>query len=221
MMHTDAPRDLDAERADDRTPTLFIARHGEVDARWRGTVYGRLDVALSERGREQSALLAAALQGVELAFVVSSGLERAEVAAGLVRAGRSALGPEIDPRFVELDRGEWAGRTLDDLRREEPDAFERWAAQAGAVQAPGGESPAAVQARTLPAFTDWARRAAAAPERAGLIVAHLWVVRSAVAHALGMPMERSGALRLPPGGLVELRWPLEAAGRPELVRFGA
>jgi len=217
----------DAATAGDRAPartsagvgTLLLARHGEVDARWRGTVYGRLDVPLSQRGRQQSALLADALRSVPLAFVVSSGLERAEVAAGLVRDGRPGLAPEVDPRFVELDRGDWAGRAIEDLRREDPAAIERWVASAGAVRAPGGESPADVQARTLPAFGDWARRAAESPEGAGLVVAHLWVVRSAVAHALGVPMDRSGSLRLPPGGVVELRWP--AAGRPELVRFGA
>lgn len=211
--------DGDGATADAAAGTLYLARHGEVDARWRGTVYGRLDVPLSERGLEQSSLMAGALRDVPLAFVVSSGLARAEFAAGLVRSGRTDLDAAVDPRFVEMDRGAWAGRTIEDLRREDPEAIERWTARAGAVQAPGGESPADVQARTLPAFEDWARRARASREGAGLVVAHLWVVRSAVAHALGVPMDRSGSLGLPPGGVVELRWP--AAGPPELVRFGA
>lgn len=222
MTHPDAATTSGRDRAPARpnSATLYLARHGEVDARWRGTIYGRLDVPLSERGRQQSSLMADGLRGVPLAFVVSSGLERAEYAARQVREGRPGLAPEVDPRFVELDRGAWAGRSIEDLRSEDPGAIERWTARAGAVRAPGGEAPAEVQARTLPAFADWARRAAESPEGAGLVVAHLWVVRSAVAHALGLPMDRSGALGLPPGGLVELRWPVAAGSRPELVRFG-
>lgn len=204
--------------------TVHLARHGEVDAAWRGTVYGRLDAPLSARGLAQSRAMARALQGVELDAVVSSGLERAETAAALIRQGRRGLVRADDPRFLELDRGDWARRRVEDLRREDPEGHARWARARGAIRAPGGEDPAEVQGRVVPAVDEWARHAAdKAPEGrppALAVVAHLWVVRAVICHALGLPMDRSGTIALRPGTLVEVRWPLGPGGRPELVMVG-
>lgn len=202
-----------------RTTRLILARHGEVDERWRGTIYGRLDVELSDRGREQSERIASSLGHVDLDHVVSSGLQRAEAAAAALRASRPELGRTDDPRFLELDRGDWAGRTLDDIRAADPEGFAEWERLRGAVRAPNGESPADVARRTVPAFQDWATRAAGG---AVAIVAHLWVVRSAAAFALGLPMARCARIGCPPGGIIELDWPVEpAGGAPRLIRLGA
>ncbi|QDV07358.1 Phosphoserine phosphatase 1 [Planctomycetes bacterium Poly30] len=204
---------------------MLIARHGEVDEHWRRTVYGRLDVELSSVGLEQSRRLGEELSETPIDAVVSSGLRRAEAAAAQVRSRRPGpdLGRVDDERFVEMDRGVWAGRTVDDLEANEPDAYARWMACRGAVQAPGGESPDDVAARVLPAYGDWARRF---PGGTVLVVAHLWVVRSAVAAALGVPMERSGQLSLPPGGICDFLWPVsigdsDPSSEPPILRsFG-
>ena len=208
------------------TTTLLLARHGEVDAAWRGTVYGRLDVPLSELGLRQSALVAEALGSRSLDAVVSSGLRRAEAAAALVRAaliraGQPALDREDHGGLLELDRGDWAGRKIAELAREEPAAMDAWRAARGAVAAPGGEDPSELALRVRRALDELAGRH---PGGTVAVVAHLWVVRAAVTCALGLEMKRSGRIGLPPGGLCELEWPVEgvAAGRrPRLVRLGA
>ena len=82
----------------------------------------------------------------------------------------------------------------------------------------GGESPAALAARTRPAFEELARRFEGGTVA---VVAHLWVVRSALAAALGLPMSRSSQLGLPPGGICELAWPSAPGASPRLVRLGA
>jgi broad specificity phosphatase PhoE len=207
---------------------LLVARHGEVHGRWRRSIYGRLDVELSDVGLEQSRRLGRELSGVALDAVVSSGLQRAEAAAAAVRELQvgAQLGTQLsridDPRFVELDRGDWAGRTVDELEQVEPEAYARWITQRGAVRAPGGESPSDVALRVLPAFDEWASKH---PGGTVLVVAHLWVVRSAVAAALGLPMEASGSLSLPPGGICSFLWPVKAPGLepsrlPILSSFG-
>lgn len=206
----------------DSTPTrILLARHGEVDEVHRGTIYGALDVPLSGTGILQSEALAKALQDTHLDAIVSSGLQRAETAAALVRNGRPGAARRDEPRFRELDRGHWAGMRIDTLKSERPDDFRRWTESRGALQAPGGESLGALRRRTLPGFQAWAD---AHPGGTVLIVAHLWVVRSAVCEALQIPMDRSPGVGLPPGGLVELSWPRsepgEPNGRPELVQLG-
>ena len=200
---------------------LLLVRHGEVEERWRGTIYGRLDVPLSERGLLQSRLVAEALAAERLDAVVSSGLQRAEAAAAFLRAARSGLERRDDPRLTELDRGLWAGRRIEDLSREEPAAMARWRASRGAMQAPGGEAPEDLAARTRPVFDGLADRYSGGTVA---VVAHLWVVRSALTACLGLPMAASARIGLPPGGLCELAWP-SAEGRvrraPRLIRLGA
>ncbi len=201
-----------------RPVRLILVRHGEVEERWRGTIYGRLDVPLSDRGMEQSRLVAEVLQHEPLDAVVSSGLQRAEAAAALIRSTRLGIERADDPRLTELDRGDWAGRQISELTQVDPQAMERWTSTRGAIQAPGGESPAALAARTRPAFEELARRFEGGTVA---VVAHLWVVRSALAAALGLPMSRSSQLGLPPGGICELAWPSAPGASPRLVRLGA
>jgi len=205
------------------TTRLILARHGEVDERWRGTIYGRLDVELSAKGLGQSRRMAEALADRRIDRVVSSGLQRAEAAAAQIRASRNGLERIDDERFLELDRGDWAGRRIDEIKATDPEGFRRWQAARGAIQAPGGEAPAAVGLRTVPAFADWATRGDGGTI---VIVAHLWVVRSAVAWALGLPMDSSPRIGWPPGGVCELDWPVSSGegkpgeDRPRLVRLG-
>lgn len=200
---------------------LLLIRHGEVEERWRGTIYGRLDVPLSERGLRQSQLVGDALAEEHLDAVVSSGLQRAEAAAALIRAGRAGLQRQDDARFTELDRGHWAGRRIDELSREDPSGMARWRAVRGAIQAPGGEAPEDLAARTRAAFDELAVRHSG---ETVAVVAHLWVVRSALTACLGLPMAASARLGLPPGGICELAWPsveLGAHRRPRLIRLGS
>ncbi|MEM9801032.1 MAG: histidine phosphatase family protein [Planctomycetota bacterium] len=202
------------------TTRLILVRHGEVDARWRGTLYGRLDVELSERGLAQSRRIAEVLKDRAIDAVVSSGLARAEAAAAALRRDRPHLERIDDERFLELDRGDWAGRPIEEIRRDDPERYEEWVSRRGAVRAPGGEDPEDVARRTVPAFADWAGRAAGGTVA---ICAHLWVVRSALAHALAVPMARSSQLGWPPGGLCELDWPADPTSEavPAVVQLGA
>ena len=196
---------------------VLLARHGEVDARHRGTIYGRLDVELSEAGLRQSQAMANSLEGVQLDAVISSGLRRAEAAASLVRSPRG-LPRHDDPRLVEMDRGAWAGVALSGPTPGRPRELSSVGAAERSAPRPGGESPADVAARVIPAIGDLA---AGHPGGRILIVAHMWVVRSAVCHALEIPMERSPAIALQPGGLVALDWPPQpATERPRLAALG-
>ena len=196
---------------------VLLARHGEVDARHRGTIYGRLDVELSDAGLRQSRAMADSLSGIHLDAVISSGLRRAEAAAAFFRGPRG-LPRADDVRLLEMDRGAWAGVALSEMRERDPESYRLWVRRKGAVAGPGGESPADVAARVVPAIG-----ALAAAHAGGriLIVAHMWVVRAAVCHALEIPMDRSPAIALQPGGLVALDWPAgPATERPRLVQLG-
>ena len=73
-------------------------------------------VHLDETGSEQATDAAARLEGLPLAAVVTSPLERCRETARLLARGRRAV--PADRRLTECDYGSWTGRPLKELGKE-------------------------------------------------------------------------------------------------------
>lgn len=185
------------------TARIHMIRHGEVEPPWATRLYGALDVPLSERGREQSREVAGRFRQLTLASVVSSGLERAEFAAALLRADRD-LERRDDARLAERSRGAWAGLARDEVNRAQPGAWEELRRSEGILTPPGGETLEEVQARVLPALAELARAHAG---QSLVVVAHLWVTRVALCHTLGMPLEHCARLAIGHCQVATIDWP--------------
>ena len=69
----------------------------------------------------------------------SSDLDRASETAEIVGA-RIGLEPRRDPRLREANRGRWEGRLLEDVARDEPEAYRAWIRAGDDWRFPGGES---------------------------------------------------------------------------------
>ena len=119
---------------------ILLARHGETDHNVPPQrVQGWIDIPLNERGREQAVTLASAVTDKELAAVYSSQLSRARE-TGVIVAESLGLELVIDERLAESNRGQWEGRLMEDVEREEPDAWSAWRRAGGDFRFPGGES---------------------------------------------------------------------------------
>lgn len=197
---------------------FFFLRHGAVDPAWQGRLYGNLDVALSAEGEREAVRSAAALSGVRLDAVVSSGLARTEFTAALLREGRG-LARRDEPALREIDRGAWRGRTAAQVDAEEAGAWTSWLADPVARRPPAGESLADLAARVLPKLDELAAELAA-HDGAVAIVAHSWVLRIATCRVLDVPLDRAPAFDVVTGGIVALDWSVGDAARPTLVGFG-
>jgi len=194
---------------------LCLVRHGEVDAAWRGRAYGAMDVPLSERGREQAGAAAALLRELPLAAVVSSDLERARWGAECIAAGRG-LSVQAFPELRELDRGEWAGRSIDELDSLPPpedaqgsSAWEHWWGSPAVRRPPGGESLDDLAERVLPVVERLCVRHAG---RAVALVAHSWVVRLILSRAMGLEPSAVTRLDIPTGSVSIIDWSAQGAG---------
>ncbi|WP_407709530.1 MSMEG_4193 family putative phosphomutase [Arthrobacter nitrophenolicus] len=171
--------------------TVILVRHGRTTANAAGLLAGRAaGVSLDQTGREQAASTGDRLAVVPLAGVVSSPLERCQQTAQFIlerQAGNPAALAE--PDLTECDYGQWQGRMLSDLATEE-----LWAAvqsQPSAVVFPGGESMAAMQARSVAAIRrhDAAVEAEHGPGAVWAAVSHGDVIKSILADALGMHLD--------------------------------
>jgi probable phosphoglycerate mutase len=84
---------------------LWLIRHGDAYSGLQGLSNGRVDPALSERGREQAARLAERLAPVRFDALWSSDLRRARETAEVLARGRT-LQVHVDSRLREV-RTHW------------------------------------------------------------------------------------------------------------------
>lgn len=139
--------------------------------------------SLNEAGRAEAARLAADLAGRTLAAIVSSPLERARETAAAI-AEPAGLPVEVDPALTEIDFGEWTGSRFDALHGSA--AWRHYNAFRGTTRSPGGEAMLDVQARAVAAM---ARARQAHPGAELVLVSHADVIKAALAHFLGAPLD--------------------------------
>lgn len=158
----------------------MFARHGQTAPNRDGLVLGRTDPDLTEEGRGQVALLAAALAAEPVTAVVTSPLVRARRTAEAVGAA-CGLPVTVDQRLVEIDWGAWEGRPTGSLGHAEVD---RWREQGGT--APEGESHEALAVRVESFCQEILGEET--PARDGVVVAvsHVSPIKAAAAWALGV-----------------------------------
>jgi len=172
---------------------LFLVRHGEVinPGGNRPVFYGALDVPLSPLGELEAKAAAQYLSQFELQNVAASPLSRAIFGGNeIVSLQKSLTDLTILEGFKELDRGDWCGKTKDEIG---PD-LERFDACDETVTPEGGESYPILKQRVLSArdellnLTDHGKASA--------VVSHLQVTRSMLSDALGIPIEEMVNLKV-------------------------
>lgn len=181
------------------TTTILLIRHAvhvDLDQRLSGR---RPQVALSEAGRTQAAALGRALAERDIARVECSPLERTRDTADAITQA-SAL-PAATPveALVEIDMGDWTGRAFDSFG-DDPD-WRAWNEQRGTARIPGGETMVEAQGRVV-------HHLAAAATGGGTVamVTHGDMIRGAVAHVLGLPLDHLLRFDVDPASVTTLAW---------------
>ncbi len=170
---------------------IALARHGETTWNKDRRFQGQLDVPLNDTGREQARALAERVRDEPLAALYASPLVRARETAEIVGAALDLGAPRLDARLMEVDVGDWVGRTLDDVREHEPALVARWRARDPAFRFPGGESLAEHVARVAGALP-------------ALVVCHRGVIRAAFAHTHIRGLATYHEWQVPNGELLRL-----------------
>jgi alpha-ribazole phosphatase len=175
---------------------LILVRHCEPQEDARGLCYGRLDIGLSDAGREHAERLGAALARHEWDAVYSSPRLRARETA--VAVDRDVV---IDDDLREIDFGDLEGRNYDEIAATDPELYRAWMEQPTTVHFPGGESFAELKVRALEAL-DRIRAA----HGAAVVITHGGVLRAGLAAWLGMPDEAIFRLDQRYGGVTIVDW---------------
>ena len=179
---------------------------GPVLAGWTPGVH------LDERGRTQAAALAERLADLPLDLVVASPLERCQETARAILAGREGLELRTDERFGEVKYGEWTGRKLEELVKE--DLWKVVQAHPSAARFPGGEALADAQHRAVTAVREW--NAGLPDEAAFLVCSHGDIIKAVAADALGLHLDQFQRIQVDPASLTVIRY---TETRPFVLRL--
>ncbi|MEU6385367.1 histidine phosphatase family protein [Streptomyces bauhiniae] len=199
-------------------PTLILVRHGRSTANTAGLLAGWTPgVALDERGTEQAAALPGRLDGLPLAEIVVSPLQRCQETMRPLLEARPGLTPRTDDRIGECHYGDWSGRKLAELK-DEP-LMEVVQTHPSAAAFPGGESLREMQTRAVAAVRDWNARVEAehGPDAVYLMCSHGDIIKSIVADALGLHLDLFQRVSVEPCSVTAIRY---TRLRPYLVRLG-
>ncbi len=146
---------------------LLVVRHGQSEWNVIGRWQGHADPPLSELGRRQAYVAAAAIGAVD--GIVSSDLLRAAETAAII-AQQLGVGPVVvDERLRERDVGQWTGLTRVEIDKGWPGWLEQ------ARQPEGFEGVDAVLARVVESF---GAMRTASPGGSLLVVTHGGVIRA-------------------------------------------
>ena len=196
--------------------TVILVRHGRTTANASGLLAGRTPgVELDQVGRDQAAATGDRLAAVPLVGVVSSPLERCRQTAQFILDRQTGVPhTPIEEGLTECDYGSWQGRTLEDLAKEK-----LWSvvqSQPSAVTFPGGESMAAMQARSVAAIRrhDAAFEAEHGPGAVWVAVSHGDIIKSILADALGMHLDMFQRINVGPASVSIVHY---GPGRPTVL----
>lgn len=183
---------------------IHLLRHGTHDLLGGAGAVPRLagrmpGVRLNEAGIAQAEALAGWAVGEGIDWLGASPLARTRQTADVVSA-RLGLPVEIVDGMIEVDFGEWTGRSMEELEGDP-----RWRLfneRRSLAAPPGGESLLEVQARALRALLELRSRHAG---RRLAVASHGDVIRGLVMHVLGMPLDHIHRLEVEPGSVTTLR----------------
>ncbi len=119
-------------------PVVYLARHGETAWSLSGQHTGRTDLPLTARGERNARALGERLEGLTVAKVFTSPVQRAARTCELAGFGAAV---EVDRDLLEWNYGDYEGRTSAEILAQRPD----W--QLFRDGCPNGESPDQVGAR--------------------------------------------------------------------------
>ncbi len=162
---------------------LALLRHGHTSWNRAGRIQGRSDIPLDDDAR--AGLTAYRLPSPwEQAALWSSPLSRAAETARIV-AGRD---PQIAPELTEMNWGDWEGLRGVDLLAQPGSGFRHIEDWGWEYRAPGGESPAELDARLRPWLAQLCDDTIA--------VCHMGVMRVLLARAHGWNFDGPAPFRI-------------------------
>lgn len=146
--------------------------------------------------------------------IVCSSLVRCQAFAQEL-ATRHSLPCHADPRFMEINFGEWEGCTAEELLAHDPEALYRFWSDPLNNTPPGAETLTDFETRVISGWNDLLNKY---HNQHVLLVGHAGMIRMIIRHILDMPLEHMFRLQVALAGISRIE--IEGEGKtalPQLV----
>jgi len=176
---------------------IYLVRHGRTALNVNDAFRGRLPIELDETGNRQVALLGEHLKGLEIEAIYSGPLNRTLATARAIAPHHPGLEVQVSAGLNDLDFGEWAGRSREDVQRLYPSAADAWLNHPEQIRIPGGETLAEARARAMSMVSEVVAR------RAGtvVLVTHNAMINVLCCALLGLDESHFWSFRVDPASL--------------------
>ncbi len=192
------------------TQLLFI-RHGTNDSLTQNKLVGWLPgINLNDEGRAQAQRLVTRLEGVPIAAIYCSPLERAVQTAEPLAQARG-LEIQVRHRLGETLIGDWSGGNIAELAKTE--TWQLFQQCPSVTRLPNGETGQELQAR---AVAELDAICAAHPQDTVAVFSHADVIKAIVAYYAGMHLDHFQRLVVSPASVSVVR---VGGGRPRVFRL--
>lgn len=178
---------------------LILVRHGRTQFNAENRLQGRMDIPLAELGVQQAEAVAPVIAGMGPDAIVSSPLVRAHRTARTIGEA-CGIEPVTDEGLMEIDVGRWAGKSVAELRREDP-RFAASMASGDDFRRPGGETGTEVMERMAGALEGIVE---GHQGQRVVVVSHGFALRTGICRLLGGDYAASRSF----GGLGNCSWSL-------------
>lgn len=178
---------------------ILLVRHAptpETGTRLTGRLPGH---SLGPDGETAARVAAETLTPIKLKAVYASPLERTMETAEII-ATPHGLTPIVEEGVLEMDFGEWTGRTLKSLRRTA--LWNTVQNVPSRMRFPGGETFAGAQNRAVEAVE---RVAADVGKATAVIVSHSDVIKLVMSYYLGQPLDSFQRMMISTTSITDLR----------------
>ena len=119
---------------------IYLIRHGETDWNSVRKYQVRMDIELNAKGIDEANSVGNKLESYNIDCIYSSTLKRAMRTAEIINSYVSAGTINPTDEIIELNLGEWEGRTWDEIQVEYKEFLKTWMTNRVKVKIPGGES---------------------------------------------------------------------------------
>jgi probable phosphoglycerate mutase len=165
---------------------IYFIRHGETvltpTRKFSGT--GSLNPELMQVGLDQADLVAEEAAKLGADVLIASPLKRTTQTAEAI-ARTTGLEIIFDESWYELSFGDWDGKSIEEVKAEDPDAYQAWL-NSTAYAPGGGESYDEASIRIEEALE---KLVAQYPGKKIIVVTHNGVIKTAIKLAMGAPAE--------------------------------
>jgi probable phosphoglycerate mutase len=165
---------------------IYFVRHGETiltpERKFSGV--GSLNPELMQEGLNQADLVAEEAVKLGADVLIASPLKRTTQTAEAI-ARTTGLEIIFDESWYELSFGDWDGKSIEEVKAEDPDAYQAWL-NSTAYAPGGGESYDEASVRIEEALE---KLVAEYPGKKVIVVTHNGVIKTAIKLAMGAPAE--------------------------------